>query len=133
VRGKATFVRYRIYSKNKNTLIFDIQNLRVTIDNNKLSTIETSTTTIYYQEHLLTKSVAENQPLTISNLEIQEQALTVTSSSATNIEIKSIDTDQDIILIETNKNNSADNSIFITNILKISKNKSKKKEQNYTK
>ncbi|CAG8648801.1 7034_t:CDS:1, partial [Scutellospora calospora] len=83
--------------------------------------------------HPLVKLVAENQPLMSSNSEIQEQASATTSSSTTNIEIESINTDQNTVLIEINENNSIDNSAYTTNISKISKNKSKKKEQNRVK
>ncbi|CAG8559364.1 11070_t:CDS:1, partial [Scutellospora calospora] len=65
--------------------------------------------------------------------EIQEQPLTTTSSSSTNMEIEKINTDQDIVLMETNKNNGTDDNISTTTTTKILKNKSNKKEQNNVK
>ncbi|CAG8478376.1 4557_t:CDS:2 [Scutellospora calospora] len=47
------------------------------------------------------------------------------------MEIEKVNTDQDTVFMETNKNNSADDNISTTTTTKILKNKSNKKEQNH--
>ncbi|CAG8568304.1 363_t:CDS:1, partial [Scutellospora calospora] len=102
-------------------------------DNNEPLTVEASITTTCCQELPHVKLTTENLSPTSSNSEIQEQPLTTTLSASTKMKIEKVNTDQDVVLMETNENNNADNNTSTTTSTKILKNKSNKKEQNHVK